>query len=150
MDEAGEDSEIDINLEAKLAPLLAQAAQRLLQQNQAQVAQQQSQQIAKDPIVQMQQQELQIKMEEQKRKAARDVADIALEKDKLQLERDRVAASTAMDTLKSKAKMDETKLKMGAEFVKKIADQNHDKEYQKRDNALEILKYENPQTKGER
>ena len=150
MDESGEDSEIDINLEAKLAPLLAQAAQRLLQQNQAQVAQQQAQQIAKDPIVQMQQQELQIKMEEQKRKAARDVADIALEKDKLQLERDRVAASTAMDTLKSKAKMDETKLKMGAEFVKKIADQNHDKEYQKRDNALEILKYENPQTKGER
>ena len=106
--------------------------------------------MAKDPIVQMQQQELQIKMEEQKRKAARDVADIALEKDKLQLERDRVAASTAMDTLKSKAKLDETKLKMGAEFVKKIADQNHDKDYQRRDNALEILKHENPQNKGER
>jgi hypothetical protein len=149
-DESGEDAEIDINLEAKLAPLLAQAAQRLLQQNQAQTAQQQAQQMAKDPIVQMQQQELQLKVAEQKRKADKDVADMALEKEKLDLERKRIGAQTAMDTLKAKANMEENKLKMGVDLVHKIADQHHENNVQKRDNALEILKHENPQSKGEK
>jgi hypothetical protein len=149
-DESGEDAEIDINLEAKLAPLLAQAAQRLLQQNQAQTAQQQAQQMAKDPIVQMQQQELQLKVAEQKRKTDKDVADMALEKEKLDLERKRIGAQTAMDTLKAKANMEENKLKMGVDLVNKIADQHHENNAQKRDNALQILKHENPQSKGER
>jgi hypothetical protein len=150
MDESGEDTEIDINLEAKLAPLLAQAAQRLLQQNQAQTAQQQAQQMAKDPIVQMQQQELMIKQAEQKRKTDKDIADIALEREKLDLERKRIGAQTAMDTIKTKATMQENKLKMGADLVQKMADRDHKTEAQKRDNALEILKHENPQPKGER
>lgn len=149
-DETGEDAEIDINLEAKLAPLLAQAAQRLLQQNQAQTAQQQAQQMAKDPIVQMQQQELMLKQAEQKRKTDKDVADIALEKEKLDLERKRIGAQTAMDTIKLKTKVQEDKLKMGANLVQKIADQQHKDETQKRDNALQILKHENPQSKGEK
>ena len=149
-DESGEDAEIDINLEAKLAPLLAQAAQRLLQQNQAQTAQQQAQQMAKDPIVQMQQQELQLKVAEQKRKADKDVADMALEKEKLDLERKRIGAQTAMDTLKTNANMEENKLKMGVDLVHKIADQHHENNAQKRDNALQILKHENPQSKGEK
>jgi hypothetical protein len=149
-DESGEDVEIDINLEAKLAPLLAQAAQRLLQQNQAQVAQQQAQQMAKDPIVQMQQQELMIKQAEQKRKTDKDVADIALEKEKLDLERKRIGAQTAMDTIKLKTKVQDDKLKMGANLVQKISDQQHKDEIQKRDNALQILKHENPQPKGEK
>jgi len=46
----------------------------------AQAQQQQAQQAAEDPIIQMQQQELALKGEEQKRKAARDEADIALRK----------------------------------------------------------------------
>jgi hypothetical protein len=149
-DESGEDTEIDVELEAKLAPLLAQAAQRLLQQNQRQVAQQQAQQAAQDPIVQMQQQELALKQAEQKRKTDKDAADIALEREKLDLERKRIGAQTAMDTLKTKANMDENKLKMGVDLVHKIADQHHENETQKRDSALEILKHENPQRKGEK
>ena len=149
-DESGEDTEIDVELEAKLAPLLAQAAQRLLQQNQRQVAQQQAQQAAQDPIVQIQQQELALKQAEQKRKTDKDAADIALEREKLDLERKRIGAQTAMDTLKTKANMDENKLKMGVDLVHKIADQHHENETQKRDSALEILKHENPQRKGEK
>jgi hypothetical protein len=42
--------------------------------------QQQVQQQQQDPIIQMQQQELQIKDAEQKRKAAKDLADVALRK----------------------------------------------------------------------
>jgi hypothetical protein len=74
-DESGEEINMNPEVEARLAPMLAQAAQRLLQQNQAEVAQQQAQQAQQDPIVQMQQQELQIKMAEQQRKAAKDQMD---------------------------------------------------------------------------
>jgi hypothetical protein len=77
-DESGEEININPEVEARLAPMLAQAAQRLLQQNQAEVAQQQAQQAAQDPIVQMQQQELQIKMAEQQRKAQKDQVDAQL------------------------------------------------------------------------
>jgi hypothetical protein len=77
-DESGEEININPEVEARLAPMLAQAAQRLLQQNQAEVAQQQAQQAAQDPIVQMQQQELQIKMAEQQRKAQKDQMDAQL------------------------------------------------------------------------
>jgi hypothetical protein len=45
-DESGEEININPEVEARLAPMLAQAAQRLLQQNQAEVAQQQAQQAA--------------------------------------------------------------------------------------------------------
>jgi hypothetical protein len=46
-DESGEEININPEVEARLAPMLAQAAQRLLQQNQAEVAQQQAQQANK-------------------------------------------------------------------------------------------------------
>ena len=58
-DESGEDIHINPEVEARLAPMLAQAAQQLLQQNKAEVGQQAAQQAQQDPIVQMQQQELQ-------------------------------------------------------------------------------------------
>jgi hypothetical protein len=73
-DEMGEEIPMDPQVEARLAPLLAQAAQRVLQNNQAQAAQQQAQQMQQDPIIQMQQQELQLKAQEQERKAATDAS----------------------------------------------------------------------------
>ena len=51
-------------VEAQLAKLTAEAAQRLVQANQATAAQQTAQQQAQDPIVQMQQKELQLKEQE--------------------------------------------------------------------------------------
>ena len=77
-DESGDDINMDPEVEARLAPLLAQASQRLLQQNQAQAAQQQAQQQAQDPLVQMQQKELQIKQAEQQRKSQKDQTDAQL------------------------------------------------------------------------
>jgi hypothetical protein len=85
-DESGEEINMNPEVEARLAPMLAQAAQRLLQQNQAEVAQQQAQQAQQDPIVQMQQQELQIKMAEQQRKAAKDQMDAQLRQQQQQIE----------------------------------------------------------------
>jgi len=51
-------------VEVAVSSLMAQAAQRVLQQKQQQAQQQQNQQANQDPLVQMQQQELQIKQQE--------------------------------------------------------------------------------------
>ena len=56
-DDSGEDANMTPEVEARLSPLLAQAAQQLLQMNQQEAQQQQAQQQAQDPLVQMQQQE---------------------------------------------------------------------------------------------
>ena len=99
-DETGEDIHMDPEVEARLAPLLAQAATQLLQSNQAEAAQQQAQQQAQDPIVQMQQQELQLKQQDQQRKAQKDQADIQLRNQQQQIERERIQAQAAAQARK--------------------------------------------------
>jgi hypothetical protein len=140
MDESGEDVHIDPEAEARLAPMLAQAAQRLLAQNQGQAAQQQAQQQAQDPIVQMQQQELQLKAQEQQRKAMKDMADVQLNKKRLEI--DALKAAAQINNQKK-----ENKAQRNFEAIKSLAEMKHEKDLHKRDKALEILKHENPQTK---
>jgi hypothetical protein len=124
-DEAGDDIHLDPEVEANLSPVLAQAAQQLTQQNMKQAAQNKAQEQAKDPIIQMQMQELQIKAAEQKRKEAKDQADMALEQAKLQVERERISsvagvalsgqqisAEQAQAALLVKAQTSEKKLKV--------------------------------------
>jgi len=120
-DESGEDINMNPEVEARLAPMLAEAATRLLQQNQAQVAQQQAQQQAQDPIIQMQQQELQLKAQEQQRKEAKDMADVALKQEQLTLEKQKIEADIKknddklkFDSLKAAATMRNDKEKMVA------------------------------------
>jgi hypothetical protein len=125
-DENGEDINMDPAVEAKLAPMLAQAATQLLQMNQQQAAQQQAMQQAQDPLLQLQQQEVQIKQADQQRKAAKDMADIELEKQKLVIAEQKVqidkgkaiaavqqgAEKQRYDALKSAATMKNEKEKM--------------------------------------
>ena len=120
-DESGEDINMNPEVEARLAPMLAEAATRLLQQNQAQVAQQQAQQQAQDPIIQMQQQELQLKAQEQQRKEAKDMADVALKQEQLTLEKQKIEADIKknddklkFDSLKAAATMRNDKEKLVA------------------------------------
>jgi len=100
-DEAGENIPMDPEVEARLAPLLAQASEQLLQQNQAQAAQQQAQQQAQDPLVQMQQQELQIKQQDVQRKVQKDQADIGIKQQQLQIEQARIASQEKTATLQA-------------------------------------------------
>jgi len=104
-DESGEDINMDPDVEARLAPLLAQASQRLLARNQQEQAQQQAQQQAQDPMVKLQQQELQIKAAEQQRKVAKDATDAQLKQEQLTIEaqRQQIEAARAM------AQMENTK-----------------------------------------
>jgi len=91
-DESGEEQHMNPEVEARLAPLVAQAAQQLLQKNQDEAAQQQAQQQAQDPLVQMQQQELHLKQQEQQRKAQKDQLDAQIKMQQLQVERERIQA----------------------------------------------------------
>ena len=86
----GPDQEVSEAEELAMAKYVAEAAQQVLQIHQAQAAQQQAQAVAQDPLVQMQQQELQIKMMEQQRKAQKDQADTALAAARLQNEDKRI------------------------------------------------------------
>ena len=133
-DSSGEEINMDPEVEARLAPLLAEAAQRVLQQNQAQAAQQQAQQQAQDPIIQMQQQELQIKAQEQQRKAAKDQADVMLRKEQIATERQRIAAQTQTEMVKTvvgiEAKKQSEKMSMGLDVLKHMSNQSHEHQTQ--------------------
>jgi hypothetical protein len=111
-DEAGEDVEIDPALEAKLAPLLAQAAQQVLQQNQAQIAQQQAAQIAQDPMFQLQQQEVAIRAADQQRKAQKDQTDAQLKAAQIAVEKQRIEVQAKNDMLKNAAQMRDEREKL--------------------------------------
>jgi len=100
-DESGEDIPMNPEVEARLAPMLAQAATQLMQQNQAQAAQQQAQQQAQDPIVQMQQQELQIKQAEQQRKTKKDAVDAQLKMAQIDVEKQRIQTQAKLEGAKT-------------------------------------------------
>jgi hypothetical protein len=86
------DQDIPQDYEVAISRLVAQAAQQLTIQNQAQAAQQEAQQQAQDPIIQMQQAELQLKAQEVQRKAQKDQVDAELKSVQLGIEKERIAA----------------------------------------------------------
>jgi hypothetical protein len=135
VDESGEDTHIDPETEARLAPMLSMAAQRLLMQSQQQAQQAQAQQQAQDPIIQMQMQELQLKAAEQQRKAAKDKADIELKNKEIQIDAMKAAAEIG-DRQKNE------KANRNLDALKTVAQMKHDKELTKKEHALEILKHE--------
>ena len=129
IDESGEEVQMSPEVEARLSPMLAQAAQQLLQKNQQEAQQAQAQQQAQDPIVQMQMQELQLKAQENQRKAAKDQADNAIKAAQLQVERDRIQTQQATD---------DKRIKMDA--VKMAAQMQEDKQRHMMDMSVDVLK----------
>jgi hypothetical protein len=89
----------------QIAQMAAQASQQLLMQNQQEAQQQQAQQQAQDPLIQMQQQELQIKAAEQQRKAQKDLIDAQLKQEQIQVERERIQAQQQTAGAQTAAKM---------------------------------------------
>lgn len=132
-DESGEEVHMAPEIEEKLAPLLAQAAQRLLQQNQQQVAQQQAQQQAQDPLIQMQMQELAIKQAEQQRKVAKDQTDAQLKQRQQDIEAMRI-------TTTNQASMQKDATSLKKEMIKGQLQQRHEKAMQTRELMADGLK----------
>jgi len=87
------DTEMPPEMEVQLSRLVAQAAQQLLQVHQGQAAQQQAQQQAQDPLVQLQQAEMQLKDKDIQRKVAKDAQDADLAREKLRLEQEKIQVS---------------------------------------------------------
>jgi len=142
VDEDGEETNMDPEVEARLSPLLAQAAQRLLQQNQAEAAQKQAQEQAQDPLVQMQMAELEIKKAEQQRKTQKDQADAQYKAEQLQVEKQRIEAQTQIErerlraanikaTEERKDSRDRESVKLVIDTIQQMSDQEHQKEIQR-------------------
>lgn len=87
------DAEMPPEMEVQLSRLVAQASQQLLAVHQGQAAQQQAQQQAQDPLVQLQQAELQLKGQDVQRKAAKDAQDTDIAREKLRLEQEKIQIS---------------------------------------------------------
>lgn len=112
--ESGEEDHMSPEVEARLSPLLAQAAQQLLQQNQGQAAKEKAQQVAQDPLVQMQQQELQLKAKEVQLKEQKQQVEAAAKADQLEIERERIAAQERIAGAQIGAKVETDKANLAA------------------------------------
>jgi hypothetical protein len=90
------DEQLPEDIEVELSRVVATAAEKLLEKDQAEAAQQQAQEAAQDPVIQQQQKELEIKEAEVLRKKAKDEADVELRAADLtakdQRERERIAS----------------------------------------------------------
>ncbi len=136
-DENGEAVPMDPEVEARLAPMLAMAAQKLLGKNVQEVQQAQAQQQAQDPLVQLQQKELELKAADQQRKAQKDQADIALKASQQQIERERIAAQQQtedkrirVDAIKaateSRGSREDLMAKLSVDVLKHLSNKNQE------------------------
>ena len=124
-----EDEGIPPEIELQISRLAAAASAKLLQRDQTEMAAQQAQQAAQDPLVQIQQQEMAIKAKEVEIKEKKLMADAAAKADQLQIERDRIDSQEKIagmnatikaqkDNKELQAKQIAEGLKMGVEFAK--------------------------------
>jgi hypothetical protein len=126
------DDTIPPEMEVELSRLAAAGAQKLLAKDQAEAAQQQAQQVAQDPIVQMQQAELAIKQAELQRKTTKDQLDAAAKADQLEIEKQRieaqkeiagmqVGAKAAKDKADLESKMELEGVRLGSQIAQQRA-----------------------------
>jgi hypothetical protein len=108
------DAEMDESTELAVSRLAAAAAGQLLQKNQAEAQQQQNQQMAQDPIVQMQQAELQLKAKDVELKEKKLQIDAADKADRLELERDRIDTQKEIAGLQAGVKIATDKANLSA------------------------------------
>ena len=90
-------AELSEDVEVNLARLVATAGAQLTQANQQAAAQKQAQQAAQDPLMQIQQAELQLKAQEVQRKAQKDQTDAQIKQAELQLKAQKNQADSMID-----------------------------------------------------
>ena len=111
-----EDEAMPENIQNQVARLSADAAQKLLQLNQANASQQQAQKMQEDPLIQMQQQELQIKQQESQAKTQKMQADTQLDAARLDLEREKLSTNVQRDINLEKARLESNEQIAGAQL----------------------------------
>ena len=100
LDLPAEDTELPPEIEVKLASLVAQAAEQLLQKDQAEAQQAEQQAQAEDPILQLKQRELEIEEQSAAAKAQTDQQRVATQQQKLALEEEKAQMRDALERLK--------------------------------------------------
>jgi hypothetical protein len=107
-------AEMSEDIELQISRLAAAAAQQLSQKKQAEAQAQQAQQMMQDPIIQMQQAELQLKAQELQQKAQKMALDAAEKQDRIEIERERIAAQKEIAGLQVGAKIATSKSDLDA------------------------------------
>ena len=108
----GVDEEMSEEVEQAVSKLIALAAKKLLDKNTAETQQQQAQQASQDPLVQMQQKELELKAQDVQIKAQKTQADIENDKARLELDKMRIESTERIAGVQvgAKTSMDHKKL----------------------------------------
>ena len=114
-------------VEVDLSRMIAKAGKQLAQSHMQQAAQQKAQEQAKDPIIQMQQAELQIKAQEVERKAKKDQADATIQAEKLKLDKAEVQIKAEKENVKLEADKVEKDNKLDMELFKTLTQGNKSK-----------------------
>ena len=127
------DEPLPVDVENEVARLTAAAAGKLLQANNAEAQQKEQEKQAEDPILQMQKAELQIKQEEAKVKAQKTMADIALDKEKLDFEKQKAVTDVQRDVMLEQARITSQETIAGAQIGAKAEME------QKQINTKEVL-----------
>jgi len=107
-----EDEKLPPQLELALSTMMAQAANQVLMQDQAQAAQQQAQQQAQDPVLQMQQQELAIRQAEVQIKAKKQQAEEDMAAVKFGLDKEKIGGQLKLEAMKIGAQIESDKHKL--------------------------------------
>jgi hypothetical protein len=110
------DKQLPEEVEVEVSRMMAAAAAKLLQKDQAEMAQQQAQQAAQDPLVQMQQQELQLKAQEVEIKKQKVFMDAAAKADQMEIEKARIEAQERIAGVQAGVKTAAEKARLEAEM----------------------------------
>lgn len=113
------DKQLPEDMEVEVSRMMAAAAAKLLQKDQAEMAQQQAMQAAQDPLVQMQQQELQLKAAEVDIKRRKLAMDAAAKEDQLEIERARLEVQERIAGVQAGVKAAAEKARLDAEMEAK-------------------------------
>jgi hypothetical protein len=116
------DEELPKELEVQIAQLQARAAIQVTQANQQQAAQQAAQQKQQDPLIQMQQQELELKQKELQRKAAKDAMDGALDQQRIDLDTDKATTTATLEASRIASQNNQAQAKNDLGEAKAIMD----------------------------
>lgn len=130
------DENLPEDIELELSRLTAQAAQKLLQKDQAEMQQQQAQQQQQDPLIQMQQQELQLKAQDLQIKQQKTEAEISIEQQRLELEKEKIASHERLEGAKLGAQATRDKQKEESDKVLQGIKIGMDAEFKKKEIQL--------------
>ena len=128
--------ELPEEIEVNLARVVAEAGKQLTQAHQKEAAQQEAQQKAQDPMIQMQQKELQIKEQEVQRKAQKDAGDMQIKQE----EQKRKITKDRADATLEEQRLDLEKIEVGIDAQKAGVKMRTDNRAEANKTDLEVAK----------